>query len=113
MKTNAAIIAVLTTQIELLESRLQELVRPRREYILLTRVPGIGQILATTILLEIGTIERFAGAGQSETFPPSSMSARNWAYRSAHCSMRFIVTCASIRSVRRAAGGDIPDRHRH
>jgi transposase len=68
MKTNAAIIAALTTQIELLESRLQELVRPRREYALLTSVPGIGQILATTILLEIGTIERFAGAGQFASY---------------------------------------------
>ena len=68
MKTNVAIVAALTTQIELLESRLQEMVRPRREYALLTSVPGIGQILATTILLEIGTIERFAGAGQFASY---------------------------------------------
>lgn len=33
------------------------------EYGLLTSVPGIGQVLATTILLEMGRIKRFAAAG--------------------------------------------------
>jgi transposase len=35
---------------------------------LLTSVPGIGQILATTILLETGPIERFADAGNFASY---------------------------------------------
>ena len=58
LKANAAVIAALDEQIELIEQRLQESVRPRADYSLLTSVPGIGRILATTILLETGPIER-------------------------------------------------------
>lgn len=59
---NVAVIATLSAQIELLEKRLQEKVKPRADYALLTTVPGIGQILASVILLETGPIERFASA---------------------------------------------------
>jgi transposase len=51
-----------------LEKRLAEKVRPRAEYALLTSVPGIGQILASVILLEIGSIERFASAGNFASY---------------------------------------------
>ena len=63
IKANVAVIATLSAQIDLLEKRLQEKVGARAEYGLLTSVPGIGQVLATTILLETGPIERFAAAG--------------------------------------------------
>ena len=63
IKTNVAVIAILSAQIILLEKRLQEKVGARTEYGLLTSVPGIGQVLATTILLETGPIDRFAAAG--------------------------------------------------
>lgn len=67
-QANLAVIATLTEQIELLEKRLQERVRPRSEYGLLTSVPGIGEILATVILLEIGSIERFADVGNFASY---------------------------------------------
>src|SRR5262245_48325823 len=54
IKANVAVIATLQAQIEILEKRLQERVKPRPQYSLLTSVPGIGQTLATVILLETG-----------------------------------------------------------
>ncbi len=68
IKANVAVIATLSAQIDLLEKRLQEKVGPRAEYGLLTSVPGIGQVLATTILLETGPIERFAAAGNFASY---------------------------------------------
>lgn len=68
IKANLAIIAALNAQIEVLEERLQEHVRLRAEYALLTSVPGIGRILASTILLETGPIERFVGVGNFASY---------------------------------------------
>ncbi len=68
IKANVAVIATLSEQIDLLEQRLQEKVAPRAEYGLLTSAPGIGQVLATTILLETGPIERFAAAGNFASY---------------------------------------------
>lgn len=62
IKANVAVIATLQSQIEVLEKRLQERVKPRPQYGLLTTVPGIGQTLATVIVLETGPIDRFAGS---------------------------------------------------
>ena len=42
--------------------------RPRREYRLLTSVPGIGKILAMTIMLEIGDIRRFPSPGDLSSY---------------------------------------------
>jgi transposase len=68
IQSNVAVIGVLDGQIERLEKRLQGRVGKRREYDLLTGVPGIGQTLATDILLEVGTIERFGGVGQLASY---------------------------------------------
>ncbi|MEP7031841.1 MAG: IS110 family transposase, partial [Pseudolabrys sp.] len=68
IKTNVAVIATLRSQIEVLEKRLQEHVKPRPQYGLLTSVPGIGQTLATIILLETGSIERFAEVGNFASY---------------------------------------------
>jgi transposase len=68
IKANVAVITTLSAQIDLLEKRLQESVRARAEYGLLTSAPGIGQVLATTILLETGPIERFAAAGNFASY---------------------------------------------
>jgi transposase len=43
IKANGAVIATLAAQIDMLEKRLKESVRPRPEYRLLTTVPGIGK----------------------------------------------------------------------
>lgn len=68
VKANVAVISTLNAQIDLLEKRLQEKVGQRTEYALLTTVPGIGEVLATTILLETGPIERFAAAGNFASY---------------------------------------------
>lgn len=68
IKANVAVIETLSAQIDLLEKRLQENMRARTEYGLLTSVPGIGQVLATTILLETGPIDRFAAAGNFASY---------------------------------------------
>ena len=68
VKANVAVITTLSAQIDLLEKRLQESVRARAEYGLLASTPGIGQVLATTILLETGPIERFAAAGNFASY---------------------------------------------
>ena len=68
IKTNVAVIATLQAQIEILEKRLQEHVKPRAQYGFLTSVPGIGQALATVILLETGPIDRFADVGNYASY---------------------------------------------
>jgi Transposase IS116/IS110/IS902 family. len=51
-------------------------VRLRPEFRLLTSVPGIGQTLATLIMLEVGTIERFAAVGNFASYARCVDSAR-------------------------------------
>jgi transposase len=68
IKSNVAVIGVLRAQIDILEKRLLASVRPRPEYALLTSVPGIGQALATVILLETGPIDRFADVGNFASY---------------------------------------------
>ena len=68
MNANLAVIGALDAQIEVLERRLRERVKPRPEYAFLTSVPGIGQTLSTTILLETGPIDRFASVGNYASY---------------------------------------------
>ena len=68
VKSNLAVIITLNAQIDLLEKRLQEKIGERKEFILLSSVPGIGRILATIILLEMGSIDRFAAVGNFASY---------------------------------------------
>jgi transposase len=68
VKANVAVITTLSAQIDLLERRLQKMMGERVEYGLLTSVPGIGRVLATTILLEAGSMDRFAAAGNFASY---------------------------------------------
>ena len=68
IKSNLEVILTLNAQIDLLEKHLQKKVGKREEFILLSSVPGIGHILATIILLEIGSIERFAEVGNFASY---------------------------------------------
>ena len=68
IKTTVAVITTLSVQIDLLEKRLQKKLGGRPEFGLLTSVPGIGQVLATAILLETGPIDRFAAAGNFSSY---------------------------------------------
>lgn len=65
---NVAAIQTLNTQIERIEARLRERVRPREAFKLLTSAPGIGEVLATIIMLETGAIGRFAAVGNFASY---------------------------------------------
>ena len=68
VESNRAVSQVLQESIVRLEQRLQERVKLRPEYRLLKTVPGIGEVLATTIMLETGTVTRFAGVGNFSSY---------------------------------------------
>jgi len=68
MEANRAVSQTLGQQIEALERRLRERVSLRGEFKLLKTAPGIGETLATTIMLETGTIARFARVGNFSSY---------------------------------------------
>jgi transposase len=68
LKAHIAIMATLDEQIERLERALQGQVRLSRDYQVLKSAPGIGEILATTIMLETGEIGRFAQVGHYSSY---------------------------------------------
>jgi transposase len=68
VEANRAVSQVLSQQIEALEKRLKQKVLLRPEYRLLKTVPGIGDVLATTIMLETGTISRFTQVGNFSSY---------------------------------------------
>ena len=63
LQANVAVIGTLNEQIAELERHLLERLKPQPEYALLSTAPGIGRILGSIILLETGSIERFAAVG--------------------------------------------------
>ncbi len=68
LQANVAVIAELGKQIDKLEGCLHERVRLSEEFKLLQSTPGIGQTLATTIMLETGTVARFAQVGNFSSY---------------------------------------------
>jgi len=68
LESNRAVSQVLQQRIEVLEKRLKERVSLRSEYGLLKTTPGIGEVLATTIMLETGTVTRFAKVGNFSSY---------------------------------------------
>lgn len=68
MSANVAVIQTLNAQIARLETRLRAAVKPRDEFKVLTSTPGIGEILATTIMLETGTVQRFENVGNFSSY---------------------------------------------
>jgi transposase len=68
VEANRAVSQALGQQIEALEQRLKERVRLRGEFKLLKSAPGIGETLATTIMLEMGTPARFAKVGNFSSY---------------------------------------------
>lgn len=65
---NAAVIQALNVEVARLEARLRARVRLRQEYRVLVSVLGIGEVLATIIMLETGAIERFAAVGNFASY---------------------------------------------
>src|SRR5437899_3590912 len=68
MKANVAVMQALQMQIDCIEKELAAHCRSQPGYRLLNSVTGIGPILATVILLETGSIERFADVGNYASY---------------------------------------------
>ncbi len=68
MESNRVICQALQQQIKILEERLESQVKLQPGYQLVKTIPGIGQILATTIMLEAGPITRFADVGNFSSY---------------------------------------------
>ena len=68
IRANVGVIRALNQEIERLERRLQERVTLHPEFALLKSAPGIGETLATTIMLETGTVARFARVGNFSSY---------------------------------------------
>ncbi|CAE6857304.1 IS110 family transposase [Paraburkholderia aspalathi] len=68
VRANVAVIATLSSQIDVVEKRLHEKVASNPDHALLRTVPGIGQTLATVIVLEVGPIQRFANPGNFASY---------------------------------------------
>jgi len=68
LAANVAVIGILNVEIGKLEARLRQRVRPRPRFKVLTTAPGIGEVLGTTIMLETGSIERFAAVGNFASY---------------------------------------------
>ena len=58
----------LTRQIKKIEKKLQEKIEWKQEYVCLTTIPGVGNILSFTITLETGPVSRFAATGNYASY---------------------------------------------
>lgn len=58
----------LENAIDLLEQEVLKYLQPHREYQLLTSIPGVGKILASTIVTETGDIKRFPNPGHYASY---------------------------------------------
>jgi len=68
MTTTLAVIETLNEQIKLLEGVVFEQARKASAFSVLTTIPGVGPILASTIQYETGELSRFAGVGHYASY---------------------------------------------
>jgi len=68
VKANLAMMQCADQQIDRLERTIKDRIKLREEFSFLKTVPGIGQTLALTIMLETGDIGRFAGVGNYASY---------------------------------------------
>jgi len=73
---NLSVLQQCHEQIKLLESAILKRIRLRKEFQSLLTMPGIGKILALTIMLETGDIRRFAKAGNFASYARCVQSKR-------------------------------------
>jgi len=66
--SNLEVFRCLETQVNLLERTILQQVKLRKEFVQLKTVDGIGDILALTIMLETGRIDRFPKAGNFASY---------------------------------------------
>ena len=67
-ETNISVIRHLTEKIRRFEKEVQKRVKIKPEYEKIQTVPGIGNILTLTIMLETGPLSRYAGAGNYASY---------------------------------------------
>lgn len=75
-KSNIAVIHFLTKTIRAIEKALASHTKLRKEFRLLKTIPGIGNILGLTIMLEVGDISRFPKVGNYSSYCRCVKSAR-------------------------------------
>jgi transposase len=68
VKANLSVMSSADEQVQLLEQTITQRVRLRPQFSFLKTVPGIGQILALTIMLETGDIRRFPSVGNFASY---------------------------------------------
>ncbi len=68
VKTNLSVMSSADEQTQILERTVRDRVKLRPEFTFLKTVPGIGQILALTIMLETGDIRRFSTVGNFASY---------------------------------------------
>ncbi|BCG03532.1 IS110 family transposase (plasmid) [Paraburkholderia sp. PGU19] len=68
LMANLTVLRTLQAQIHAIETVLHRTVKLRPEFAILKTAPGIGDTLATTIMLETGTISRFASVGHFSSY---------------------------------------------
>ena len=66
--SNVTLLNVLTTQIKVIEKSVLEQIELKSEFQKLLQVPGIGIIIAMTIMLETGDINRFEKVGNYSSY---------------------------------------------
>ena len=69
-------IDALTRQIKAIEVVVEKRIDIRRPFDLLLSLPGVGRVLALTIMMETGPIERFAAVGNYESYCRKVPAAR-------------------------------------
>lgn len=67
-KHNIATIGFLKKRIQIIEKQVKSQVKLREEFKYLRTIPGIGDILSFTIMLEVGDIHRFAEVGNYSSY---------------------------------------------
>lgn len=67
-KNNISTIRFLTERIKGIEKEVKSLIKLREEFKSLLTIPGIGDILGLTIMLEVGEINRFSNVGNYSSY---------------------------------------------
>ena len=68
VKANLSVLCSADEQVQILEQTVRQRVKLRSQFSFLKTVPGIGEILALTIMLETGDIRRFASVGNFASY---------------------------------------------
>ena len=68
VKANLSVMSSADEQVELLEKTVTQRVQLRPQFSFLKTTPGIGEILALTVMLETGDIRRFASVGNFASY---------------------------------------------